>query len=87
MREWIGRIDFDPAVGAKIRIKHNLTEHEVREAILFGHAERAEFKEDTPYGPRLTAIGTTSTGLRIKALLAPVDRQDGTWECRTAYRV
>lgn len=85
--EWIGRIDFDPATAAKIRVKHHLTESDIRDAVGYGRAERGEFKRNTPYGPRLTVYGMTDAGHRIKVLLAPVDRRDGVWECKTAFRV
>ena len=86
MRDWIGRLDVAPATAAKISMKHGLTEVQVREAVSFGHAERAVWQEHTPYGPRLMVIGT-SDGVRVKAFLRPVDRSDGHWECMTAVRV
>lgn len=68
-------------------MKHNLTKADVREALSFGHAESAIWKEQTPYGARLMATGTTEGGVRLKAFLRPVDRADGHWECMTAVRV
>jgi len=84
--DWIGRIDFDPATAAKINVKHNLTEDQIREAVSFGHSESAVFNDSTPYGPRLQVIGTTADGTRVEAWLRPVDRTDGHWECMTAVR-
>ncbi len=86
-REWIGRIDFDPAIAAKIRTKHNLTEYQIREAVMFGYSDRAVMEHHSIYGERLNATGTTADGIRIKVFLRPVDRSDGHWECRTAIRV
>ena len=81
--EWVGRIDFDAATSYKIRTKHNLTEAQVREAVMFGYG-RGRYKEHTPYGTRLEVIGVSADGTRIKAWLEPIDRTDGHWQCKTA---
>lgn len=85
--EWIGFLLFDPGTAAKIRDKHQLTEDQIREAVLFGHAEHARYREDTPYGPRLEVIGTAADGTRLKAWLEPADRTDGIWRCKTAWKL
>jgi hypothetical protein len=87
-REWIGHVRFEPGTALKIHTKHQLTEAQIREAITLGRHEQATFKENTPYGPRLEVTGTAYDGTtRIKAWLEPIDREDGTWECKTAVRL
>jgi hypothetical protein len=83
--EWIGLILFPPDVLEHIQTKHNLTREDVNDAATLGHHESAVFKEHTPYGPRLMVIGTATNGARLVAWLRPIDRNDGFWECKTAY--
>lgn len=87
MGEWIGEVLFDDAVVRKILTKHRLSPDEVREAICWGAAEAVRWDDDPHRGSRLLAIGTTSNGVRIKTVLLPIDRSDGTWRCKTAMRV
>ena len=62
---------------------HNLTEDQIREAVMFGHGT-GTYREHTPYGPRLEVSGVAADGTPLKAWLEPVDRTDGLWECKTA---
>ncbi len=86
-KERVGSVVL-PETALKIHTKHQLTEAQVREAVMFARYETARSKANTPYGPRLEVVGTTCDGVtRIKAWLEPIDREDGTWECKTAVRL
>ena len=84
--EWIGEVIFSDSVKAKLSQRRGLTWIHVREAICGGAAESAVWDDDPERGSRLLVIGTTADGVRIKAVLLPVDREDGTWTCKTAMR-
>jgi hypothetical protein len=84
--EWIGEVRFSPAVETKLRERRGLTPPQIREAVCWGAAEEAVWDDDEEYGSRLLVVGTTADGVRIKAVLSPVDREDGTWTCKTAMR-
>jgi hypothetical protein len=87
MGEWIGSIDFPSEVADKIKQKHGITPEEVREAVSLGAAEELRWDHDEVHGRRLLAIGTPYHGAyRVIAVLAPVDRTDGSWRCKTAMR-
>ena len=85
MADWIGHIAFDPATSEKLRRKHNLTDEEVVEAVAHGNHDRAVWDDEEAYGERLVLTGSTYNGRRIIAYLRPIDRDDGTWECMTAW--
>lgn len=85
--EWIAFLIFEPAVSAKIRSKHNLSEEEVRHAVCFGRHREARWHVHPDYGARLVVKGDTADGSPVIVYLRPVDRTDGTWECRTAIRL
>lgn len=85
--EWIAVLIFTPEVSAKIQAKHNLTEDEVRQAVCFGGHREARWHDHPDYGLRLVVKGETADGRPLMAYLHPVDRTDGTWECRTAIRL
>lgn len=84
--EWIGEVQFSRGVETKLRERRGLTPEDVREAICCGVAEAAVWDDGPQRGSRLLVIGTTADGVRIKAVLLPVDREDGTWTCKTAMR-
>lgn len=87
MGEWIGEVLIDGSIAAKLLEKHDLSPRDVREAICWGAAESARWDDDPVLGSRLLVIGRTSHGVRVKVVLLPVDRSDGTWRCKTAMRV
>jgi len=84
--EWIGEVFFSEAVEWKLRERRGLTPASVREAVCWGAAQAAVWDNDPERGSRLLVLGTTGDGVRIKAVLLPVDREDGTWTCKTAMR-
>jgi len=84
--EWVGEIVFDPAVDRKLREKHDLTPDQVRQAVACGAHDRADWNEHPRYGPRLILTGSDGHGELI-AYLRPLDREDGLWECLTAWRI
>lgn len=86
MAEWIGEIKFGPEVTDKIRAKHGLTPTQVRSAVAFGNHDSHRWDEDRRYGRRLIIEGSDEQGA-LRAYLRPIDKQDGVWECLTAWRV
>lgn len=84
MGVWIGRVVIDPAAEAKINGKHNVTFDEVREAVEVGAATAARWHDHPLYGTRLLARGLTAAGRNLIVTLVPVDRDEETWECKTA---
>lgn len=87
MAEWIGLVDIPPDVAEKIKNKHGVTPEEVREAVCWGAAEEARWHNDKVHGRRLLVLGTPYHGrYRIMVVLAPLDRADGSWRCKTAMR-
>ena len=86
MAEWIGEVRINPEVADKLRTKHNLTPALVRNAIAAGAATSLTWHTDPVYGRRIIANGAAD-GVRIKAYLRPLDRNDGLWECMTAWRI
>jgi hypothetical protein len=83
--DWIGEIRFHPVTAAKIRTKHSLTEDDVRFAIAHGAHQSSAWEEHPAYGWRLAVRGYLGTAL-VLAYLRPIDREDGLWECLTAWR-
>ncbi len=86
MDEWIGEVRFSPEVAAKLRTKHNLDTLTVRRAVALGAHDSAWWHTDPVYGRRLVVRGTAD-GICLRALLRPLDREDGLWECLTAWEV
>jgi hypothetical protein len=83
--EWIGEIYFDPEVEAKLRTKHNLNPEQVRQAVSCGAADWLGWARHPVYGDRLIAVGSDESST-MEVYLRPLDREDGTWECLTAWR-
>lgn len=86
MREWVGEIRFSPEVREKLRLEHNLTPEQVREAVACGAHDDLSWDNDPIYGRRLILEGTDDKG-PIRVYLRPIDRRDGLWECLTAWRM
>lgn len=87
MAEWIAEVEIPPQTAAKIRQKHDVTPEEVREAVCWGAAEEARWHTHPVHGRRLLAVGTPYHGsYRVLVVLAPLDRADGRWRCKTAIR-
>jgi len=82
MRIYVGHVLIDPAVSAKIRAKHDLTDDEVRDACR--SPVSAAFDVDPDRGRRLLLVGV-GYGRRLKIVLYPVDESDGTWRLATAF--
>lgn len=85
-RVHIGHIVCSEAVAEKIASKHGVDLQEVRDAVQWpARPSRAAWLDDSsdPRGPRLAVEG--HTGQRgIRAVLYPVDPDDGTWRLGTA---
>lgn len=86
MSDWVGEVTFSPEVEAKLRSKHNLTPTEIRSAIAWGNHAWAVWNDHPEYGRRLVVSGRSETGSLV-AYLRPIDREDGLWECLTAWRI
>lgn len=86
MKEWVGEIRFSPAVVEKLWDKHELTPEDVRRAVSSGAHDDYRWDNDPLYGNRLIIEGSDAVG-PIRAYLRPIDREDGLWECLTAWRV
>ena len=84
MAEWIGEISCSDATGDKLIAKHGVTIDEVREAVCWGAADEARWHDHPEHGRRLVVKGSTYGGRLLIVVLAPVDRVDGRWECKTA---
>lgn len=81
---YIGDVVIDPSVAAKINTKHQLTEADVREALLSPACVVPRWDDHPVHGLRLIVKATTSAGRPILAWLEPVDAADGTWALRSA---
>ena len=83
---YIAEIRCSAAVAAKIANKHGVGLHEVRDALQWpARPLRASWLADPldPRGPRLAVEG--HSGVRaIRAILYPVDPDEGTWRLGTA---
>lgn len=84
---WLGWVVIPPEIETKLRIEHWLTPGQVREAICWGAHDQASWEEHPVYGERLVVRGTTVETGPIVAYLRPLDPEDGTWECLTAWRL
>lgn len=78
----MGWVIIDPGIADKIRVKHNITPEQVREAC-GGHIQ-ARWHVHPEYGWRLLVIGETYEGRVLKMILHAVDEADGTWRLATA---
>lgn len=83
--EWIGDVRFPPDKETKLRDR-GLTPDQVRSAIAWGNHDEARWDDDSEHGRRLMVMGSDDES-RILVFLIPLDRTDGLWECRTAWRV
>lgn len=70
----------------KIHIKHDVTEAEVREAVVLCDVESSKWSWDErpDRGWRLLMTGRTYRGRRLFVVLYPVDEADGVWRLGTA---
>ncbi len=89
MSVYLGLIVADPGVEQKLREKHGgLTLDDVRDAIQQPSRSQAGWDDDEEYGRRLIAVGTTSSGRAVIAVLLPHPPYDGddaeTWIVKTA---
>lgn len=71
-RIYIADIVIPDGIETKIRTKHNLTGHDVRESLIYADV-RGERKCDERYGWRLQVFGETYDGVRFMAWLFEVD--------------
>lgn len=86
-RPWIARVLFTVECRAKLLAKHQLSYHQVVEAVCFYAYRSARWHQHPVYGRRLLVEGEAYDGTRLRAFLAPVDEGDGTWQCTTAMRL
>lgn len=70
----------------KIHIKHDVTEVEVREAVVLCDVESSKWSWDErpDRGWRLLVTGRTYADRRLFVVLYPVDEDDGVWRLGTA---
>jgi hypothetical protein len=64
--------------------KHNVTPHEVRQALVLRSDARAWWEDHPVHGRRVVALGSTGEGRPILAALYPIDPRDGVWMLMTA---
>jgi hypothetical protein len=83
--EWVGEIVFSPELAAKLRHKHGITPEQVRDAVACGAHEDQWWTYHRIYGRRLALEGSDDNG-RMRVYLRPIDREQGTWRCLTAWR-
>jgi hypothetical protein len=81
-RFYFAVVDISPAVATKIQSKHGVTPDEAREAC--GGYQQARWTYSDDRGLRLSVVGVTASGRRLKLILQPVDEGDGVWRLRTA---
>jgi hypothetical protein len=86
VEEWVGEIRFAPEIVAKLREKHGLHPDQIRRAVACGAHDEARWDDDPDYGRRLILTGSDDLGT-LRAFLRPIDREDGLWECLTAWRI
>lgn len=71
----------------KLEVKHGLDWRDVDRAIKW-HRIEARWHEDKKHGERLIVkAGLPSDGSVILAYLIPVNRKDGIWRLKTAYKI
>jgi hypothetical protein len=78
---------IDDSVLAKIKMKHNLTEQEVREVVMFARDVQLEWQDDEVNGRRLVALGDTYKGRHVIVYMAPLnenDENEGSFRLKTA---
>jgi uncharacterized DUF497 family protein len=81
---YIAVIVCSARVQEKINSKHGVSIHEVRDAFQWpSKPARASWVEDHR-GRRLAVEGATAGGRVIRAVLYPVDVEQGTWRLGTA---
>lgn len=88
-RIYIGHLEVDAEVIAKLNQKHSITEEEARAYLQWPARVLAAFDNDPRHGPRWVALVYTSDGDALFAALDPVPPWEGekadTWRLRTAY--
>ena len=85
MIEYISDIQISPAVEAKIRLKHNLTGADVRDAFIYRSDIEAAWLFTPNYGQRLMVKGKIYDGRTILAYLYEVNFEFGIWKLGTAW--
>ena len=81
---YIAEIRIALTIEEKIKTKHNVTPHEVREAFVLRPEVRAAWENNQAHGRRVIAFGKTYQGRPIIAALYPIDVRDGIWMLMTA---
>ena len=85
--EWVGEIRISPTVEAKLRTEHGLMATQVREAVSFRGHEQGRWSDHPKHGRRLLVMGRSADGVELVAVLRPLDREDGLWQCLTAWKM
>ena len=84
---FIDELDWDDENISKVA-KHQLTVSEVYEALVLDPERIASWDDDEEHGPRVMAIGTCESHNKvIIAPLDPVNKAEGLWRPRTAWRL
>ena len=83
-RVWIAEIVCSDRVAHKIRTKHGVDVHQVREAVQFYGYRDARWHVHPERGERLIVRGKDFTGKSLIVLLKPLDLDDGTFRLVTA---
>ena len=70
----------------KLHEKHDVTEHEIREAVILCEVEGSawSYDPDPQRGWRLLVTASTYRGRRLFVVLYPVDELEGIWRIGTA---
>ena len=77
---------IDPTIEQKLRIAHDLTGDQVREAVLLGGHTEARWDVDENHGERWIVRGQTYEGIEIVAYVLPTDADDDVYVLKTALR-
>ena len=85
---YLGLIDADESIKAKIQEKHNITLAEVKEAVQWPARAQVAFEDHPEHGERWIAVGETAEHREVVAWLLPVpEYAEGaadTWRVKTA---
>lgn len=87
MHIYLGLILCSPAVERKLRVKHNLSDEDVREALQHPAEIRVTWEEHIRHGRRVVAVGQVATGRSVIAWLFPAppwDPEPEVWLIKSA---
>jgi len=81
---WIAELVISDSVSRKIRTKHNLSEYEIRSAIVCNRELLAEEAVDRIHGSRFLVKCETTDGKNLLAWIYPLRYFDSIWVLKSA---